>query len=491
MYLLISFILVTIFASSAAQAKVITRTKDSTIKVSSGACLVTNNKITNITGNIHFDPGSMLSGRGIDFAIGAITQNEKKIKITGGLDGQSNITLSGNKAFSGNGKQMSQALLVSGVNNRIDGEVVLSSPIQVLDSSSSVTLALTRSLNNDIILNGGTLYLEEDLRFIDKKLIEGPGLVKLNNRQLDLGQRELIWDTPVTFENAQDITLGADLYLSAKLTFSGTNIIRGNGYSIILGDAGQVVLEKGSTLLLHHISVEGLQDSNLCCLDNAATITVQLSKIFLDGDFTFSLGSFRFLGNTMIGGGDHIFAYQSVMPSIIASNSALSLEAGLTFSYDPFVFKKDLLQFENNQSLLSLGGSTLYISTAGMELTTGQVYLSNSSYVVSKLLINSETQEILTGGLFLGNNTSSDDCKLKLNTGSLLDIQEGRLVYRNVNSASWNMVNEICTLQMEANTTLTLEQTLNLGKGRLNLSGAASIAKSSGANFVGSVNIIN
>ncbi|QQR49418.1 hypothetical protein IPF37_01040 [bacterium] len=486
-----SLLCVLIVINGSLHAQVITRTKDSTLKIATGACLVTNNKITNISGTVFFDPQSMLSGQGIQFTTGSVIQNDKKIQITGLLDGQSQIFLNGSKAFTGNGKQMSQSLLVSGFNNRIDGAVVLSSPIQLLDSLSSVTFALSRSLNNDILLNGGEIFLEGDLRFVDKKVIKGPGLVKLNNRQLDLGQRELVVDTPLIFENAQDITLNADLYLSATWTFSGINILRGNGYSIILNDDGHIVLERGSTLLMHHLSVERLKNSNLRCLDNAATLTIQVSKLFLDDDFSFTLGGFRFLGNTTIGGGGHTFIYQSVMPSIIASNSTLIFETGLTFSYDPLVFRQDLLQFENNQSLLSLGGGTLYISTTGMQLTTGQAKFDNYSYVMAPLLIDPITYDVLSGGLMIGNNNGDYDFKITLNAGAFLDIAQGQLVYSNVNSSMWNMVNEICTLQMEAGTNLVLEQTLDIGRGRLNLSGAASLVKFPEANFVGSVNIIN
>ena len=91
----------------------------------------------------------------------------------------------------------------------------------------------------------------------------------------------------------------------------------------------------------------------------------------------------------------------------------------------------------------------------------------------------------------IGNNDPNNDCNVIFNAGAFLDIVQGRLVYRNVNNAMWNMVNEICTVQIESGTSLVLEQTLDLSRGRLNLSGAASLVKVPGADFIGSVNIIN
>lgn len=492
MLMLFSFITFMIIAfASSLQAKVITREATSSISVANGAYLITNNQITNISGNLQLETGSTVAGQGIDFTVGSITQNNRQIALTGLLSGQSEIMLTGNQEFTGNGKALEQLLLVSGSNNRIDGEVVLSYPLQLLDSFSSVTLALTRRLNNDILLNGGSLFLEEDLEFIDQMLVEGPGTISLNGRRLVFGARDLLFDTKLFFDGGQDIVLRSDVYVSVALTFSGANKITGNGHNIILDDGGSIAIGRGSSLLLHHVAVKNVHDSNLFCLDNVATLTLQLAQLLLSDNFTFSLGGIRYQRDCSIGGGNHTFAYQSVMPSVVASNASLTLESGLTFSYDPMSASQNLLQFEDSQSLLFADGVTFYISPTGMQLTNGQAFFDNTSYIIAPLSVDPLTQQVLSGGLILGNGTEGDDFSITLNSGALLDFVQGQLVYNNVDSASWTMVNEICTLRMEANTSLMLEQTLNIGPGRLNLSNAAYIAQSPGANFVGSVNIIS
>ena len=87
------------------------------------------------------------------------------------------------------------------------------------------------------------------------------------------------------------------------------------------------------------MTIHGVQNGNICCKDNNGTITFQNVNLYLEDDYTFSIGQFAILDQTTILGSSK-FIYQSEQESTVLSRSTLTLDLGITFSYDPGCIEK-------------------------------------------------------------------------------------------------------------------------------------------------------
>jgi len=462
----------------------------STIHLSAGTTFVIDNQISNYIGILEKEEGASIVGQGIVLNKGTFFDGDKKFSISGKIKADSNneIELSGNKKFKGKGLQVSQDIKISGADNRLEGELVVLSDVELQDVNTTATLALTRRFNKNINLNNGEIFLEENLSLIDGKKIIGPGTVKLNKRKLILGSEELAFDQPLYFDNGNDIELNSNLYLSSTWTFSGqSNTIRGNGFTIFMNGTGRIVVEHGSSLLIHKVKLEEVGGVDVCCMDNAATLSMQSVVLCLDEDFTFSLGSLQIKDYLDING-SYTFAFQTAMTSTIQKNSSLTLSQNLTFSYDPFCDRMDLLCFEDSSSRLYMNNATLHITNSGMRLIKGSGIVEGFCKVETEMAFN-KGGNYISGGLEFGNQQVGNDFSLEILRGSYLEMVSGLFSFRNVSSSSWNMNSTLSSIKLLWGTAFELQESLNLGQGRLFCSKRASLTKYPGKTLTGEVSI--
>lgn len=456
------------------------RDQTSTILVSAGSTLVFSSKVSDFNGTLSRQEGGVLSGQSIDFNGGIFIDAGQQISLSGQL-GSDTLQLSGNQSYRGTGQIITQIIQIASSNNRLEGEILLLNDLSLLDINSSYTHALTRSMNQNIVLNGGIVYLEEDLRFVAGKVIQGPGIVVLNNRILEFGAQDITLDTPIYFDTASNISLNSDLYLSDSLTFSGSkNIVFGNGHNLFLESSGQIIVEAGSTLELHNVVINGLLGSNIFCKDNAGTLIFNNCTLALSSDFAFSVGSLVIKNNVIVSG-NFQFNYCTSQPSTISSLSTLYLDQNMTFSYDPVVANKNLIQFTDSTSILYMNASTLVTTSTGMALLNGRLIVEGSVDLIAQ---NS------TNGFVVGDGNSPSDFGVQIQSGALLSLVKGSLYYNNVKSVSWNMINVSSQFALLPETTLHLFQSLNLGVGQLQLSQFAYLIFEPNMMLSGSVNSV-
>ena len=74
--------------------------------------------------------------------------------------------------------------------------------------------------------------------------------------------------------------------------------------------------------------------------------------------------------------------------------------------------------------------------------------------------------------------------------GAHLNLTNGELVYKNTDADSWKMLNVLSGLKLSNDTRLTLEQTLNLGVGRLLVEPTASLSRKNGSEIIGSIEFL-
>lgn len=439
--------------------------KYSTIKIDSGAfCLVTS-PLTIDNGIIQREEFGLIRGAPINFINSTFIDNGNKAKITGTIDVNNfYIILTGGNSFSGRNGSIYQPVHVSGQGNLISGNLTIGNDILLQDSNTTVSINLISNLNGNIYLNSGSICLmENNLKLNDGNQIHGPGLIKVCSGKLVYGAIPLTFNEDLYIDNAQDIQFNANVVLQKNWTFSGNSTIEGNANSLYL-QGGKIIVERGSSLLIKDIVLHDVQDGNLFCLDNNATITFQNALIYLSNDYTFSLGKFV-TSDQVTFEGNNKFIYQSPMTSTITSKSNLFLDQGVTFSYDPPFMKKDLIEFEDAYSVLTLNGATLHATMTGMQLTKGTLIVNKNSF------ISAEKNAFVDVGITIGNDNEEDDLYCQNLNGSSLEIIQGSLKYRNISTTAWIMENNVSSIAVNASSNLYLYQDLNIAPGFLHYKG--------------------
>ena len=204
----------------------------STLEFTNNSHFILDKKISNCQGKISKQNDATIDGEEIEFDDGYYQESDKVLKIKGTLEtGASNkIKLTGSQTLHGSIRTTFQDIEISGTSNRLEGKLKTNNDIVLLDENTSVTCSLARQFPQNFILNGGILFLEENLGFIDTKKIVGTGTVICNCYKLVFGTSELDWDTPICFDHGNDIELNSQLNLSQTWTFSGAaSPIMGNG----------------------------------------------------------------------------------------------------------------------------------------------------------------------------------------------------------------------------------------------------------------------
>jgi len=463
-------------------AKVTLQDQSSVIQIDAGVTLTTENSIVGLNGTIKKNANATIEGAVISFDDGIFQDGDNKTQLTGGVDPSSDFdfVLDGNKLFSPAFGQVVKKIKIKDKNNKIEGQPNVVGDIILENNTSDLTYALNGRINSNIILNGGTLYLEQDLVFADDRLVTGSGTIVFNGRKLQLGNTEVLWNDAMFFDSGSDITLNANVYLSEVWTFSGSSIIEGNNQILYLQEGGEIVVDPDSVLLLKNIIINNVNSSNVRCVDSSGSLKLQNVLLSLVGDYVFAEGSFDCFSDVRISGHDAVFTYQSDQQSSIAANTRLTLDETITFSYDPIHSTlHDPILFADVTSQLVLNGATLHTTGTGMHIKKGKINIKQNSYFTSE---NNAIDE----GIVLGGNNEADDCTCRIGIGATLRITQGSFSYKNIDPLSLVFGSGKSTIYLDPGTILGLHQTLNLGEGMMYFGDNVTIAYVEGVDIIGS-----
>ncbi len=483
------------------------RDSSSVFKISSCSNLILDKTMNSITGKIIKDSGAQISGEDMEFEDGSFQDSGSKININGKLNfGQTQkILLDGGKTFLGKRGEVFQDISISGIDNLIEGVLFIKSDIELQDKESNVFFDIRNRLDADIKLNSGFLVLYEDLYFLDNKRIFGPGRVALNGHKLSFGSKDLTWNEPILFENASDIDINSNMYIEDTWSFSGDSVLIGNSNIFCVSSDDGIVVRPNTNLLIRDTVLYGISGTKIRCMTDDSTITLQNVKWIQDADFTFSRGSLIFLDSVEFVGNGKKFIYQSQMTSTIKQNAVIHLSSGFTFSYDPIVDRKDLLELIDETSIIYLDGANLFVNYRELNLKKGRLIVDKNSILSSETrdwvhASITDTYEIegitytsydytygTSGGITFGNNLLSDDFSCEILNGSELKLDSGILIYRNVNSNSFNAINNFSSLNISSGATLQLDQTLDVGRGKVCLSKNSVLQKAPGKYLIGPI----
>ncbi|MCK4264734.1 hypothetical protein KAW80_00030, partial [Candidatus Babeliales bacterium] len=164
----------------------------------------------------------------------------------------------------------------------------------------------------------------------------------------------------------------------------------------------------------------------LVTFTTSSHLVLEDSTLSLDSSFTFSHGTIEITGDVSIEGSGKEFYFNSVFLRI-NTGSTLRIGNGVTFIYTPTSTTKFGIQFEDSTSIFKLDSATLKIdNNFGLHLSDGVLEVNGNSII-------DNTSTDTNQALILGFGTSRYlDCKLKINSGSELNIQNAGIISRNI-----------------------------------------------------------
>lgn len=213
-----------------------------------------------------------------------------------------------------------------GVGSVIGGMCSFITPdaINLSTCATNLNIALTTELSQNIVMNGGTITLVDDLICGDGVMLTGSGSVIFNGFNMATGQKDLAWTSTLNFCGARNLVLGASSRDTGIFTFQDLNgvsgHILGNNYTLDLTNGGGLSIAAGSTLELSNIKLKGFGTGRITFGDGSSQLILNNATIFLDQSRTFNSGNFLFNGPCTVVTGSNILTFAGT--SLCAVNGA-------------------------------------------------------------------------------------------------------------------------------------------------------------------------
>jgi hypothetical protein len=204
----------------------------------------------------------------------------------------------------------------------------------VLAPGALLAIAIQNTLNTNIILNNGYLYLQDDLRLGDNATLKNGGVVVFNNRKFSLGGGVSTWDDIIVWKNALDIQLNNQTILNGTWAFNGDAQINGNGNVLDISSGGTIYVEPNSTLRLSSVNLKGL-GVGFFLMDTNSTLILSDVNIEMNGNYTFESGNVSVIGDSHVITKNYILEFAETSDK--TSKGTLTVD-GVAFTYDPLSY---------------------------------------------------------------------------------------------------------------------------------------------------------
>ncbi|MBY0354073.1 hypothetical protein K2W90_06955 [Candidatus Babeliales bacterium] len=286
-------------------AQVTFGSKQSAFNIATGARLNVGSSNLSVDGTIREETSSSISGNTFTFNDGILDVGGVELAVNATFDPTAGdtINLNGGDRVRVEPGTVLKTVAVSGAGNVLEGQPTFSSAISLAGVGTDLTVALQNTLNVDINLNGGTLILGDNLALNSDVKINGPGIVMTNGRRLDFGSfYSTPWSTALTFLNSTGLFLHGTIQVAAVWTFSGTNLLNGNGSIFEFGPGGQISIGAGNELFVNDIYIKNIGTGdfafgsatsklhfNNAILDIDTNLTTNVGNVVIDGHTTFVL----------------------------------------------------------------------------------------------------------------------------------------------------------------------------------------------------------
>src|SRR5579872_5844980 len=235
----------------------------STLKILSGATFQVDQPLVNFGGTLNIASGGSVTGQLISFVDGILQNNLTQQYLSAIFNPPGTIKLTGGHTFNALPGQVINSITVSGKNNLLTGQPVFASSVTLADANTTLTIAIQSQMNQNIVLNGGTLVLGNDLVFSDGNMVQGNGTIVGNGYAFATGNAPFTWTGNINWFTT--LVLNANTTIVGTQNFnSATNEIRGNGFVLDLTGGGVISVGAGATLTIANTVVKGIGNSAGC-----------------------------------------------------------------------------------------------------------------------------------------------------------------------------------------------------------------------------------
>lgn len=260
--------------------------------------------IDNFSGTLKFSGEFMqnkftsANNKVINFSGGVLQRNGKPMQLNGtfgkkGLtraDDGTVISLSGNQHLLFDDVFVMDNISITGKQNSIVGRPRFENKIVLTNADAELELILQNKLNQNIVLNGGTVVLGSDLFFKDDTFLEGDGIINVNCFRLGLPAKHTSSiNNNLVFLNANDLQLNGYTTLDGTWTFSGeglTSTLNGYGNVLDISGGGEIVVGANHSLYITGVDIKGLGASGgNIILDPTAKLFLSTTIVELVGNF--------------------------------------------------------------------------------------------------------------------------------------------------------------------------------------------------------------
>ena len=244
------------------------------------------------------------------------------------------IILNSGQSISVENGAIVEAILVRGTGSSINGQPTFNSPLVLQDVTTTVTMCIQNKLNQNIVMNGGTVVLGNDLTLQDGIYFAGSGTINLAKKMLTLPTAtSTSWTDDLRFLQASNILLTGFTNISGQWTFSGTNdtsTLNGSGSILDLTAGGNIVVDTDHTLYINDLHIKGLGSSHgNININPGGTLYLANVTLELAGNYTLSAGTIVIAGSncTLIAKNHDQF--------IVSGATTLLTIDGVAMLYDP------------------------------------------------------------------------------------------------------------------------------------------------------------
>ncbi len=268
--------------------------------------------IDNINGRIYVpdENNARISGGKLHFKNGIFSLADKDIAITGTYNPTTKriILENGDSLIFPSGDAPDKEIYITtSAHAVISGSPNLLKPITLQDSTSSAHFNLQTRLGQTLNLNGGKVILDGDLAFTADSQISGGGTIDIAKKKLLLPGGQFA-NAGITYDNAKDITLNANVTYTTLQKFGGAGgDFIGSGFDCLLSpSAGKFQLTAGQTVNFINVNFKGLSGNTLTSaygvVDIAPTATAYFQGCTFDlvGTYTFAQGTMVMRNNCKI-----------------------------------------------------------------------------------------------------------------------------------------------------------------------------------------------
>ncbi len=287
--------------------------------------------VWHVDGTIKLNWPSQLTGKPLYFDNGFLTDGLYTLQLTCTLDPNNtySIYMPGDTRCHGfTLDEIPFKCLARGNNNRFTGLQRFKEPnaITIANHQSSLSMGIQSELNQNIVMSGGTIGLEDNLGLGDNVLLTGSGTVNFNSFNLSTGQKALTWTDTLLFVNAKNLALGADSILYGQWIFQGDALILGNNNEIDLSHGATIWIKKNTTVTMYDTIIGGLGSGSIVFEDETSQLDFYNVNIDMDRNYNFSNGGIYVEGSCLVNVGPYLMRFDQ--------NATLTVD-NATMYYNP------------------------------------------------------------------------------------------------------------------------------------------------------------